>query len=211
MRLCSRRVSQITLSKRPKTFEWLADLEDENIISQSTIVPLDIFGFRSNRAKPEFWRHERLPLSLKYLGDEDLVASMKEALDLAERAARDMGRVIWAMGLRILAANQDSNPETSDVRDLVNHLAAERAYWSRLEGPFKQLMADLPGDVDENGDCGGEQLPQWRDTLRSILWHAFNESTRGLERSARTLKAMAVAERSLAAKTHEYLSTWQEA
>ena len=196
--------------ERPKTLGWLADLVDEESISRSAIVPLDIFGLGSNRAKIEFWRHERLPLPVTYLGDDGLVASIKTALDLAENAARDLSRVIWSMGRGILAAGQDRRPETSDVRDLVNHLAAERAYWSRLEGPFKQLMADLPGDADDDGDYGDEQLPNWRDTVRSTLWHAFNESTRGLERSPRTLKEMAIAERRLAGRTHEYLSTREQ-
>ena len=197
--------------KRPKTLQWLADLAAEDVISQTTTVPLDIFGLGSNRAKVEFWRYERLPLPLQYLGDEDLAARMKNALGLAERAARDLGSAMWKIGQGILAASRDRKPETGDVRDFVNHLAAERAYWSRLEEPFKRLIEDLPRDVDDDGDFGGEQLPKWQDTLRFAVWQAFNEATRGLEHSPRTLKAMVMAEQRLAVSTYAYLSTWEGA
>lgn len=193
-------------SERPQTLTWLADLAYEGVISRSTTVPVDLLGLGNNRAKIEFWRHERLPLPLVYLDDNDLVDELGDTLDLAESVAQGLNSVLWTMAVRILAASQEGNPERSAVKNFVNYLGAERIYWSRLEGPFKRLMADLPGDMDAEGDYGGRQRPKWRDTLRATLWGAFHEATRGLERSPRTLTALVEAERFLAVRTSQYLT-----
>ena len=198
-------------SDRPQVLDWLSDLVSEGIISRSTTIPVDLLGLGSNRAKIEFWRHERLPLPLAYLDNNDLVDKLGDARDLAEGVARGLNSVLWTMAVRILAASQEGNPERNAVENFVNYLGAERAYWPRLEEPFKQLMTDLPADLDADGDYGGRQLPKWRDRLRRTLWDAFHEATRGLERSPRTFKAVAVAERRLAARTREYLSVQEEA
>ena len=67
---------------------------------RSAIVPLDIFGLGSNRAKDRILASMSDFLCLlQYLGDDGLVASIRTALDLAENAARDLSRVyleVWA-------------------------------------------------------------------------------------------------------------------
>ena len=199
-------------SEQPKTLKWLSDLASEDIIPQSDIVPVDIFGLKSDRAKIEFWRHERLPLPLVYLKDKQLSDSLREALELTEMVARDMQGAIWYMAKDLLKIDEP-NPKAAQkqsIRDLLNHLGAEEAYWSRLGGPFKQLVVDLSRDKDEYGLYGSRQLPKWKKTLHDTLWAAFTEATRGMEHSTRTLKAMAVAEQSLGRRTREYLTTLEE-
>ena len=180
-------------SKQPKILEWLAELAWEGILPPSSILPVDVFGMESNRSKVLAWWHERLPLPLKYLGDRSLVVSLKTALELTERTAQDLRAVVWAMSKNILTTT-----EQSSVRNYAaDHLEAERAYWPRLEEPFKRFTEDLAQD----------QIPAWKTTLRAALWVAFNEATRGMERSTRTMKAMAIAERNLRARTYRYLVT----
>ena len=197
-------------SERPQTIAWLADLAYEGIISRSTMIPIEILGIGSYQAKIEFWRHERLPLPLAYLDNNDLIGKLGDALKLAEEVSQAVSRVVWTMAVRILAASHEGNPERGAVKNFVNYLGAERIYWSRLELPFKRLMADLPGDMDAEGDYGGRQIPMWRETLRSTLWGAFHEATRGLERSPRTLKALVEAERFLAVRTSRNLTHQEE-
>ena len=189
-------------SKQPKILEWLAELAWEGILPPSSILPVDVFGMESNRPKVLAWRHERLPLPLKYLGDRSLVVSLKTALELTERTAQDLRAVVWAMSKNILTTT-----EQSSVRNYADHLEAERAYWPRLEEPFKRFTEDLAQDQNPNGEYGDRQIPAWKTTLRAALWVAFNEATRGMERSTRTMKAMAIAERNLRARTHRYLVT----
>ena len=195
---------------QPKTLTWLADLASEGIIPRSQIVPVDVFGIGSTRAKIDFWRHERLPLPLAYLGEEELADSLREALGLTETTAQNLNRAIWTMATRMLAADSGRKPKAEDVRSLADHLGAGRAYWSQLEGPFKRLLVELPDDKDEDGEYGVVQIGKWKSTLRHTLWEAFRESTRGMERSTRYLMPLALAERSLTAITHKYLVGHEE-
>ena len=195
-------------SVQPRTLTWLADLAYEGIIPYSQIVPVDVFGLGSTRAKIEFWRHERLPLPLAYLEREDnqLADTLGVVLELTETAAQNLNRSMWIMATRMLAADPDRKPKAEDVRSLSDHLGAARVYWSQLEAPFKRLLVELPDDKDEEGEYGGVLFGKWKSTLRDALWRAFRESTRGMERSTRNLKAAALAERSLAAITRKHLA-----
>ena len=193
-------------SVQPKTLTWLADLASEGIIPDSQIVPVDVLGLGSTRAKIEFWRHERLPLPLAYLKDKQLADTLREVLELTETTAQNLNRAMWAMATRMLAADPARKPSAEDVRSLSDHLGAGRAYWSHLEAPFKQLLVELPDDKDEESEYGGVQFGKWKSTLRDALWRAFREATRGMERSTRNLKAVALAERSLAASTRKHLA-----
>ena len=193
-------------SLQPKTLTWLADLASEGVIPYSQIVPVDVFGIGSTRAKIDFWRHERLPLPLAYLSDKHLADSLREALELTETTAQNLNRAIWTMATRMLAADLDRKPKAEDVRSLADHLGAGRAYWSHLEGPFKRLLVELPDDKGEEGEYGGVQIGKWKSTLRHTLWEAFRESTRGMERSTRYLKPLSLAERRLTAITQKYLA-----
>ncbi len=166
---------------------------------------MDVFGLGSTRAKIEFWRQERLSLPLAYLSEEQLADALREALGLAETTAQILRRAIWVMATRMLAADPDRKRKAEDVRSLATHLDAGRGYWSRLEGPFKRLLVKLPDDKDEAGEYGGVAIGTWKSTLRHELWEAFRESTRGVERSTRNLKALALAERSLAAAARNHL------
>ena len=49
-------------------------------------------------------------------------------------------------------------------------------------------------------------LPAWKTTLLATVRAAFNEATRGMERSPRTMKAQAIAERNLASRTYRRLT-----
>ena len=192
-------------SEQLKTLTWLADLAWEGIISYSQIVPVDVFGLGSTRAKIDFWRHERLSLPLAYLKDKQLADTLREVLELTETTAQNLNRAMWTMATRMLAAGPDRKPKAEDVRNLSDHLGAGRAYWSQLETPFKRLLVELPDDKDEESEYGGVQI-KWKSTLRHALWKAFRESTRGMERSTRNLKAVALAERSLTAITRKHLA-----
>ena len=190
---------------QPKTLEWLRDLASEDIIPHSQIIPVDVFGLRSNRSKVLFWRHERLPLPIAYLEDAELAECLRDALGLTETIAQVLNDVVSNLAKEILG-----NPESQDIRHLTSHLGAERAYWSRLDGPFKQLLAELPDDRDEDGYYGQTQISDWKSALRSAVMTAFREATRGLNQSSRSLKALAHAEGRLEGLARRTLSNWEE-
>jgi CRISPR system Cascade subunit CasA len=207
---------------RPKTFDWLARLAADGIISMTRKLPLDALGLAADRAKLLFWRHERLTLPLPYLDERAatggrLRTALGGALDLAESAGRLMGNgfVPATIGgktmnvpspFRVLA--QELIGQNGPVEEFVRHLAPGRVYWAELEGPFRRLLERLPEDVTEEDGrpvYGSAELPIWREAVRRAAGRAFESATRGLEQTARTFRAVSLAERELRFRLRELL------
>ena len=160
---------------------------------------IHVFGVSAVRSRVDLWRHERLPLPSAYLTDKNLIEALREGLSLAEDVAKILNGSVRFLASKILESNENKQVDRQSINQLVKHFGADRAYWSRLEGLFKAFMIALPEDSRTNG--GGEkvygtaQLPTWALQLRHTATNAFDEATRGLDRSARSLKAQAEAER----------------
>ena len=71
----------------------------------------------------------------------------------------------------------------------------EGSYWSRLEVPFKRLIVDLANELQPEESEGGRSISDWESALRSAARSAFGEATTSMGTSARSLKAIANAER----------------
>lgn len=194
--------------RRPRILDWLADLMAEGYLERSRTVPLDALGLCSDQANLLFWRHERLPLPLRYLDDDRLIDALRRALEWAEEVGRELGRIAQRLARLLLAPNSDDpaarQPDGKLVQQMVRRLGLAAAYWARLEVPFRSFLVDLASDVeqDESGApvYGTQTLPSWAAQLRATAWQAWREVTDGLDGSTRTLRAVAVAERLLGAR-----------
>ena len=82
-------------SSRPEILDWLNDLVANGKLDRNTVFPFDFFGLCVNKAKPLFWRHERLPLPLKYLSDYELCKELGEALKITETTASLLSKSIY--------------------------------------------------------------------------------------------------------------------
>lgn len=185
-------------NRSPRTIQWLSLLVKRKVIEKSSIYRVDAYGLGTNQAKIDFWRRERLPLPLDYLADESLVEDLQTALNECEKAAEALRSALRYLAKGILAPQQ-GKADKNAVTNLVNHLGADKLYWSRLETPFYRLLTELPNSRNE-------ALDTWAAKLRSTAWDAFNEATRGLDRSARTLKALVAARQTLGGKLKHVLS-----
>ncbi len=195
---------------QPKMLQWLGDLAIEDIIPHSRIIPVDVLGLCSDKAKVLFWRHERLSIPIVYLKDQALAECVQNALELTETMAGCLTQTMWTMAKDLLPAISKKKEERERIQELVCYLGAERAYWSRLEVSFKQLLAKLPKDWDEYGDYGEHSLTEWKAILRCSVMTAFMESTREMDQFTRNLRALARAEGRLRRMIHRHLSTHQE-
>ena len=54
-------------SSRPAVVDWVARLALSGALSRSDMPWVSVFGTASSQAKVLLWRHERLPLPLRYL------------------------------------------------------------------------------------------------------------------------------------------------
>lgn len=82
-------------SSRPKILEWVENLQDNEKIAADKVFPLDFFGLGGNQAKPLFWRHERLPMPVAYLKNDNLCEKLKEDLEQAEAIAKRLNGAIY--------------------------------------------------------------------------------------------------------------------
>jgi CRISPR system Cascade subunit CasA len=192
--------------RRPGCLEWLCQLERHGVPLRQC-YDLAAIGLCTDKAKVHFWRHERMPLPVRYLDDIDLVKSLETALTEAEEVARELHD-----GVRRLAAENlapaGGSPDRDRVRHFIDSLAPERLYWSRLEVPFRGFFRRL-------ADQAGDPERQWGAVCRWVredLWKqahfAFEQTAGRLDQSPRLLRAVSLARREfrrrLAARTNPY-------
>lgn len=202
---------------RPKLVSWLNALAEVGAVSRAETRALDVLGLAVDRARLLFWRHERLPLPLRYLHDEELVAVLRQALGLAETVAGHVHDSVRRLAQLLLAPDSDQRearqPHPDDVRALVKHLDVEALYWPRLEAPFKQLLVDLPDDqqTDAYGEpvYGATALPTWARAVRTAARAALQTTIQSLDTSARAMKAAAAAERQLHGRLRTAMEGYQ--
>lgn len=201
----------------PKIIDWLSDLAGDDKIPWSTTFQLAIMGLVTSKAKVSLWRHERMPLPLKYLEEknEHLLGKLRDALDVAESVGRLLGsgfvevEITDKKGKRkhmpvpspllILASNilKPDEPEKADkdaVRSFADSLSPSRPYWAQLGISFNELVTQLPRDKTRENEYGKTVLPRWAKAIRFAALTAFEETTNSFDRSGRMLKAVTLAE-----------------
>jgi CRISPR system Cascade subunit CasA len=192
--------------KRPGCFNWLARLVADGILSPAQHYDFAVYGLCSDQAKINFWRHDRMPLPLAYLNDGDLVTALQQALKLAEEGGRVLRRSVWHLATLILAPNGQS-PDTDRVRSVVDNLAPDRLYWSRLEIPFRQFLVRLA----ERPDAREQEVARWvKGELSRQAWQAFEQTAGALDHSARMLRAVVQARQRLHSGLSSLLEPYQE-
>jgi len=207
--------------KRPEVFNWLArihGLQRQGEIDLACQVSFSVYGFATEKGKAAsviLWRHERLPLPLPYLGEDatELLNSLKDGLTLAENVGKQLNQACRRLAQLVLFPNKGENggltkPQSQEAEKFLDALGPGSLYWSHLEAAFRELLVALPDDKQEQDGIvqyGITQLRVWKDVLRRAARGAFDEVANGLDRDARTLKAVSRAERLFNARLREIL------
>src|SRR5690606_28642148 len=110
-------------------------------------------------------------------------------IQLAEDAGRALRSGTWRLAQKVLFPN--GNEERSQIENLVQSLAADRAYWAGLDVPFRKLMVDL-ADAWAHREEGGT-IGEWALAIRRSAFDAFESAARSVETSGRGLRAGAEA------------------
>lgn len=200
--------------------DWLANLAALGAIENEREIPLDFLGMIAKDASPIFWRHERLPLLVGYLNNEDLVDELKEALRLAEDAARFLVGSVRRFVLQILLPESLENNRSyfKPLPDFAQEQAVEKLqlklerekkkdltkiinarvetfspgthYWPRLENEFRALLLGLARDLNS----WPQQRERWQQAVKRAAETAMQEVINGTADSTRTLRATAIAQ-----------------
>lgn len=219
---------------RPKVLDWLSDLAMEGIIAGATNYDLATMGLVTSRAKVSLWRHERLPLPMKYLeaDSEYLLDKLRDALEVAENVGRLFGAgtiktlyidkkgkdktvyipsPLYMLASEMLPKDQKGKADPDAIKSLVNSLSPSRPYWAQLGVSFNELVTKLPADKSGENEYGKTVLPWWADKVRQAARDAFREATSSLDRTARMLKAVTQAENSFSIQLNKVLKPYLNA
>jgi hypothetical protein len=197
----------------PQALHHLARLAREKTLRREKLYRLQILGqcLESGQPTIHFWRNERLLLRADYLNEKSLLDKLRSGVTSSEKVAKVLQSGVYSLAKALLEFIADRQPDTKDVKQMIAHLQAESFYWSRLEAPFKQLLADLPADQtqDDEGEIvyGARSLAEWARVLERMAKEAFHIATRSLDGSSRMLKAVAVAERNFHVRLREALGS----
>jgi len=191
-------------SQPARAVKWLGELVSWGYLPRERRLRFIALGMANDQAKIHFVRGERLPLPLAYLADKALTDVIVEALELAEGVSRQLWGATRTLAILALEPQADLDearrPAPEDVAALTGQWAVERHYWSRLELPFKEMMAALPDDPLR-------ERTRWRETLRSAGWAALESVAGSLEDDLRRIKAVVRARDQLAAGLARVLGT----
>ncbi len=193
----------------PGLIEWLAEIEAERergLLDAMPHVRLAALGLSTEPGKAAsviLWRREELPLPLALLAEPEAISTLAEALAAAEAVGRLLSQTARQLAELLLAPmSDDKNARKADpeqAKALARALALEQRYWPRLDAPFSALITALPDDRTPDPDdpdemvYGASALPDWAKEVRAAARDAFEGTAGSLDRSARSLKAVAAA------------------
>jgi CRISPR system Cascade subunit CasA len=199
---------------RPEVFQWVAELRMGGALPENRDFHFSLTGLATERgtAKVLLWCQERLPLPLAYLDDKDLLDKLKDAIAVAEKTHETLRwglRWVASLVLSPESGGQSRRPDRGEVDRLLKSWAPGRLYWPRLGAPFRRLLVELPDDQEDSGDgviiFGNRKMPEWVRTVYQAAFATFREVAAGLERSVRSLKAVARVEGPFRARLHREL------
>ena len=193
---------------RPEVLNHLMALSApaRRFVASEIELDLKAFGILGKNAAIDFWREESLPLPLAYLSNDALVENLQNALAHTESAGRILFGCTKSLVTNLLAPD-GRKPDATRVTTMSRSLAPDRAFWSRLERPFRELLHDLARQPDE----GQLLVAKWAwDTVRIQAIRAFDETRQQLDHSARSLRAATVAMAQLRGKLYKEFQSCQE-
>jgi CRISPR system Cascade subunit CasA len=144
---------------KPLIFDWLNHLEAEGAIEDARMLPMDFFGMCTDQAKLQLWRHERLPLPLRYLDDEELCLELSHGLVFSEDVARILTKAVRRfLVLTLLPTSDRKTPKYfQPLLDKDEYAKAEKEQ-TEYE---KKVQTKKPHSIDAKVEASGAELGYW--------------------------------------------------
>lgn len=185
----------------PVAFMHLRDLIDGQLLQPHLIYRCKALGQGKDRAKIEFLREERFPFPLRYLVNKALRDELSDALQKCESVAFYLQGALRRVGFYLYIAKPDDvgwksekiNPQAAknisqlasdDIKEWVRHTEADIYFWSSLDVPFQQFIADLAQKEVETVMNG------WKTEIRTAVQNAFAKAKAYAHESDRAFRAV---------------------
>ncbi len=169
---------------------WVARATLDGSLPHEKVYSLDAFGVGTQVGKATsviLWRHDRVPIPVKYLNSPELVTTLQTAFKMADEMASALSR-------SLAPSAGETTKDEGRILETMAKRSPKAIYWSRLEIPFRRFLLVLPGDEEHRV----RELAQWVcGTLRTEARRAFVQTIGELDRSARILKAVVRARQKL--------------
>ena len=172
----------------PDVTHFVANLTADQVLESTKRKRIAVIGQCSDRAKVFFWRHERLPLPLALLNDDELMNQLNNGLLVADQVGKLLRYATKDLARALLRPEDPTNADPKQVAALADSFQAGTAFWAGLELPFRRFMADLP-------DRPEEEFKQWASSVISHVRETWNRVVTDLGGSARAFRAAATVER----------------
>jgi CRISPR system Cascade subunit CasA len=178
----------------PPALSWVAGESPIESTLKGREWVVDVFGFVSDQAKIELWRHERLPFYPVILRDGERYELLQQAVEHAERQGGILKSATRTAAAKLLFPSKEegelSQKEREKVRDLAQSFGVQTRFWARLEVPFFEWLDDLAG-----GGYDARRLSaHWLQTLHREAKEAYRSATASFDASGRHLRARTVGE-----------------
>lgn len=182
---------------RSYTADWIAELGNSNVLHDRDVRALCVFGLTTEfgkAAKTRIWRHERFPMPLVYLRDNNMAVHLGQALDVAERVAGSLRKRLKKLAAIVAAPDPEREADSKTVQRMMERFPALPLYWSSLGEEFEKLILDLPGDDDH---CNRIKAQWATECVEPAALQAFKHTADGLPRQPRFLRAIVQTEKDL--------------
>lgn len=135
-----------------------------------------IFGLINDQASVSQWFHERLPLPLVLLTDENLLNKLETAINFAEGIGECLRKSVNKLAYELLPniAGKDRGEKS---REIAKNFLALSVFWSSLEVDFKNFIVNLPQKDDE-------AVRDWFQFVEETARQSLDETVKSLSGSA---------------------------
>lgn len=134
-------------------------------------------------------RSEVLPLPIEVIEQPLLIGCIQEEITRCEEAQGALrGALFYALSKVLSIGERD--PDTKDVRGLIEETQAIPRYWAELKEPFDRFLENLPKD-DEAAAL------TFREAIRRIALQRYESAVTASSSSSRVLKGLVLGQTTL--------------
>lgn len=163
------------------------------------VLPICVIGQMHDKSKISkifAIRQEEYTLPHVFVEDEDSAQRFADDIETvlgdAKQVAGGLNSAVHKLVYESLAHGRDISVDKDDVNKIINSIEAEGLFWSRLETPFRQYLAEVDTDP-------AQAKQAWQKALKDAAKQAWQAALTGMGQNARSLRAATLAERLLLA------------